>query len=332
MTYPLPGVALRMRNVLAGLALLAVAITTGAAGEAKKVKIGFLSWWPPSSMSLADDFRTGLRSLGWIEGENIEIEVHFTDGNRELTQQMAHKLVEERVDILVVQTTPAIQIAKEATQTIPIVMAPVADPIATGLVKSVSHPGENITGLSAFIPDLEGKRLGLLHEIRPSIRSVAFLGSRTDPNDVTFLRATQVAAERIGLKLSVQMVDRPEQIDQAVFDSMKRSGVEAVVVQSIFTGHQDEIVGAAMKSGLPVICDYAVWAEAGALLTYSADRAAQMRRAAYYVDRILKGDKPGDLPIEQPTEFQLVINARTAKQLGWTIPQIVLMQADRIIE
>jgi putative ABC transport system substrate-binding protein len=321
-----------MWKLFTSLALLVVATNLAAADEGKKARIGFLSWWPPTSLGLADEFRAALRPLGWVEGRNIEIEVHFTDGDRARTQAVAREFIETGVDVIVAQTTPAIHIAKEATQTIPIVMAPVADPIATGLVKSVSRPEGNLTGLSAFTPDLAGKRLGLLHEIRPDLRSVAFLGSRNDPNDATFLRATQLAAERIGMTLSVQRIDGPEAIDQALFDTMKRDGVEAVVVQSIFAGHQDEIVRLAMKSDLPVVTDYVEFAEAGALLTFGVDRAAQMRRAAYYVDRILKGAKPGDLPIEQPTQFEFVINARTAKQLGWTIPQISLMQADRVIE
>jgi putative ABC transport system substrate-binding protein len=321
-----------MWKLFASLILLATLATTALAKDGKKATVGFLSWWPPTSIGLADEFRAALRPLGWIEGQNIEIEVHFTDGDRRRTQAVARKFVEQPVDLIVAQTTPAIHIAKEATQTIPIVMAPVADPIATGLVKSVSRPEANLTGLSAFTPDLAGKRLGLLHEIRPSLRSVAFLGSRSDPNDATFLRATQAAAERIGLKLLVHRVDGPEAIDQRLFEAIKGDGVEAVIVQSIFAGHQDEIVRFAMESGLPVLSDYVEFAEAGALLTFGVDRAAQMRRAAYYVDRILKGAKPGDLPIEQPTQFEFVINAGTAKRLGWTVPQISLIQADRVIE
>jgi putative ABC transport system substrate-binding protein len=273
-----------------------------------------------------------MRQLGYVEGKSYVIEAYFTDGNRELTQEVARKLVEEPVDILVVYSTVATQIAKEATRTIPIVAAPVANPLATGLVESLAHPGGNITGLSAQVTDLAGKPVGLLHEIRPALNTVAFLGLAKAGNAAAFVREIRGAADRLGVKVLERLVDGPEAIDQALFDALKRDGAEAVIVQPIFAGHADRIVAMAMQSQLPIIALNVVFAEAGALVTFGSDEAALMRRAAYYVERILKGTKPADLPIEQPTAFQLIINARSAKQLGWTIPQIVSMQADRIIE
>jgi putative tryptophan/tyrosine transport system substrate-binding protein len=212
------------------------------------------------------------------------------------------------------------------------VVAPSGNPLATGLVESLSHPGGNITGVSDQVTDLAGKQLGLLHEIRPGLNTVAFLGLATTPLAATFVRETRGAGDRLGVKVLERLVDGLDAIDQAMFDAMKRDGAEAVIVQSIFRGRRDRIIAMAMRSQLPTIAGADVFAEAGALMSYAPDETAAARRAAYYVDRILKGAKPADLPIEQPTKFQLIINTRTAQQFGWTIPQIVLMQADRIIE
>ncbi len=320
-----------MRKLFALLVLVA-AVAAPAVAADKPAKIGFLSWYSPAMKWHVDHFREGMQQLGYVEGKSHVIEVHYTDGNRELTQQIARKLVEAPVDILVVESTAAIRIAKEATRTIPIVMASSANPLAAGVVKSLSRPGGNITGVSGQVTDLAGKLLGLLHEIRPSLNTLAFLGSNRTPNAATFLRETRGAADRLGVTVLERIVDGPEAIDQALFDAIKRDAAEAVIVQPIFRGHHQKIAGLARAVGLPLISYHAVFAEAGALITYGPDEAALARRAAYYVDRILKGAKPADLPIEQPTAFQLIINARTAKDFGWTIPHIVLMQADRVIE
>jgi putative ABC transport system substrate-binding protein len=323
---------LRALKVFAAIAVLAIASSGAVAQQTRKAKLGFISWWAPQQSIHLEWLREGLRELGYAEGRNIEIEGHFTAGNRERTRELARAFVAKGVDILVVSTTPAIHIAKEATQTIPIVMAPVADAIATGLVKSLARPGGNLTGLTMFGPDLAAKRLELLKEIRPQTRIVAFLGSSTDANTQTFVRGTQQAADRYGLKLLVRLVEGPGAIDGQTFAAMKREGVEAVVVQPIFMGSQDGIVSAATKAGLPVISDYPTFAEAGAVLTLGTNDKAQMKRAAYFVDRILKGDKPADLPIEQPTTFIMAVNVRAAKALGWTIPESFLIRADRVIE
>jgi ABC-type uncharacterized transport system substrate-binding protein len=315
-------------------AMLVLAVTVAPAFAADKpAKIGFLSWYSSAQKVEADNFRAGMRQLGYVEGKSYVIEAHFTDGNRELTQQIARKLVEEPVDILVVQSTVAAHIAKDTTRTIPIVVASSADPLATGLVESLAHPGGNLTGISDQLTELAGKPLGLLREIRPALNTVGFLGLANTGNAATFLRETRGAADRLGVKVLERLVDRPDAIDPAFLEAIKRDGAEAVFVQPIFQSHADRIVAMAMQSQLPTIAlNAGQFAEAGALVTYGPDAAVLLRRAAYYVDRILKGAKPADLPIEQPTEFQLIVNARTAKQLGWTIPQSVLMRADRVIE
>lgn len=304
---------------------------TPAGAASKKARIGFLSWFPSSMKGDVDNFREGMRQFGYAEGHDYEVEPSFADGNPNAAHAAVQKFIAEPVDVLLVEATPAIHIAKAATQTIPIVMY-TANALATGLVPSLAHPGGNLTGVSLLMTDLAGKRLDLLRQIRPSLRRVGFLGSTRDPNGATFARETQEAADRLGVALTIRMIDGLQDFDQAVFDKMKGEGCEAVIVQPIFTGHQDTIVPMAMKDGLAVVSDWIDFADAGALLTYGAKRAALMRRTAYYVDRILKGAKPADLPIEQPEEFELVINSRTAKALGWAVPPDVLVRADRVIE
>ena len=306
-------------------------LASPAAADDKKVKIGFLSWFPPTMNGDLDLFREGMRQLGYVDGKNYEVEAYFTGGNREMTQDVARRLVQEPVDVVLAVATPAIHIVNAATHTIPIVML-TANALATGLVSSLSRPGGNLTGVSLLMTDLAGKRLELLREIQPSLHAIAFLGSSRDPNTATFVRETQTAADQLGVVLSVRLVDGPASIDQAIFDTMKRDGSEAVIVQPIFAGYHDNIITMAMRSRLPVISDWAFFAEAGALLTYGANEADLMRRTAYYVDRILKGANPADLPIEQPTNFEMVINLKTAKALGLDVPATLLATADRVIE
>lgn len=310
-----------------------------AAANPRKARIGWLDWFPPSVRPYLDHFRDEMQKLGYAEGKTYELEAHFVSGNRELAEDAARKLAQEPVDVLIASATPAVHVAKETTDKIPIVMI-TANALAAGLVPSLAHPGGNLTGVSLLMTDVAGKRLELLRNIRPTIRVVAFLGSTGDTkaaaSDVTlsetFAGETQTAAVRLGVGLSVYRVAGPTAINQAIFDAMKIDGCEAVIVQPIFTGFQDKIVPLAMNTKLPVVADFSVFAEAGALLTYGANQAVLIRRTAHYVDRILKGTKPADLPIEQPTALELVVNKRTAAQLGWTIPQDVLVLADRVIE
>jgi putative ABC transport system substrate-binding protein len=313
------------------LSSAALAMAQPAFADQKKPKIGYLSWFPQSMNDDLNRFREGMRQLGYTEPKDYALEPYFTGGNPELTRNMARKLVEEPVDVIVAVATPAIHIVKAATQTIPIVMYS-ANALATGLVPSLSHPGGNLTGVSLLLTDTAGKRLEILRQIEPGLRAAAFLGSSKDPNTVTFVKETQTAAGRLGVKLTVKLIDGPQAINQSIFEDMKRDGSEAVIAQPIFTGYQDEIVAMAMKERLAVISDWAVFAKAGALFTYGARQAALMKRTAYYVDRILKGAKPAGLPVEQPTEFELVVNSKTAKALGLTVPLSLLTSADDVIE
>ncbi len=329
---------MKRRDVIAAAAAAVLWPLTGlrfarAAEASRTVTIGFVSWFGPSLQARnTDALREGLRAYGYVEGRNLILLSSFTDGDRERTREAVRADIERRADVLVVTATPAVHIAKEATRSIPIVMAPVADPLATGLVDSLAHPGGNLTGMSMLGPDLSGKRLEYLQQVMPSLKSIVFLGVTSDPNTKTFVGGIKAAANRLGLGLTVRLIDAPAAINAALFEQFKRGGAEAVVVQPIFMGHQDLIAQAAAAARLPVICDFPVFAEAGAVLTYGPDDRAQVRRAAYFVDRILKGTRPADLPIEQPTEFVLAVNLKTARALGLTVPPSLIATADQVIE
>src|SRR4051794_13659055 len=239
-----------------------------AAQQPKIVKLGYVSWFAPSMARDVDQLRQGLRELGYVEGRNFEIEAHFTDGDREKTREALKSMVDRSFDFLIVSATPAAHLAKELTGKIPIVMSPVSDPVATGLVQSFANPGGNLTGMAMVGPDLAGKRLELLREIKPDIATVAFLGSSRDPNTVTFVRGTKAAAEKIGIRLVEKMVDGPVAIDEVLFWDLNGGGVQAVMVQPICLGNEAKILPLAMKAGLPVVSDYLPFVEAGALLTF----------------------------------------------------------------
>jgi putative tryptophan/tyrosine transport system substrate-binding protein len=318
------------RELLA--ACFAVLYLPPAYTQQRPRKIGFVSWWPPQVAVHADRFRKGLRELGYMEGQDVVVEAHFTGGNPDLTRAVIRKLVQQGVDVLVVSATPAISIAKEEAGSLPIVMSPVSDPIAAGFAESLARPGGNLTGMSTFSPNLVAKRVEFLKEIKPGLRVIGFLGSSRDPNAATFVRGLQKEAERIGLQLIVQLVDGPEGIGTSTFEALRRDGAEAVIVQPIFMGHQGSIITRANDAALPVIGDYSLFAEDGAVFAYGIDDYEQMRQAAYFVDRIFKGARPADLPIQQPSKFRLVVNIGAARRFGWSIPVSILASADQVIE
>lgn len=326
-------IALRRRTVLAGaLSLMAPA---ALAQERKPIVVGLLNWWPPSMEAIyVGRLREGLRRYGYVEGRNLELLASFIGGDVERCRGAAKRFVERGVDVIVGAATPAVTIAKQATSArkIPIVMAPVADPLATGLVDSIARPGGHLTGMAMIRPDLAGKRLQFLREIMPALRAIAFIGWTRDQNAPTFVAALRAACDTVGLRLAVKMIDAASQIDAALMEELKRDGAEAIVVQPIFMGHQERIAAAAQAARLPFISDFPVFATAGALFTYGIDDRAQMRRAAYFIDRIVRGTSPADLPIELPTEYTLIVNQKTAKALGLTVPLIVLQAASEVIE
>jgi putative ABC transport system substrate-binding protein len=300
------------------------------AQQPKLARIGFVSWQSQAAEGQMKYLREGLAQFGYVEGHNISLEAFFTDGDPERTRAVLRALIAKQVDILIVRVSPVAQIAKEMTRTVPVVML-AADPVATGLVPSLSHPDANLTGLSFASPDLAGKRLELVRDIKPDIKAIAFLGSR-QTSTASFVRETTEAAKVMGLKAVIRVLDKPEMLDRAVFEGMKADGAEAVVIQPLFAGQEARIVEFATQSQLAVIGDFAAFAKAGGLFSLGVEETDILRRAAYFVDRVLKGTKPADLPIEQPTAFRFTLNVRAAKALGWNIPPAVLSRADEVIE
>ena len=323
-----------LRRVL--VAGLGAALPVAARAQPrKKIVVGFISWWPPSVEGIyVARLRKGLARRGYAEPQTLELLTTFVGGDPALTRETTRKLVARNVDVIVVTATPVATIVKEDTRTsqIPVVMAPVADPIATGLVQSIARPGGNLTGMSMAGPDLSGKRLQILRDIMPNLGSLAFVGANRDPNTKTFVASLEGVTAQAGLKLVVRLVDSPKQIDDALMADFKQAGAQALNIQPIFIGQHREIVAAATRAGLPSISDFPVFAEAGALFSYGLDDRARMERAAYFIDRIVKGAKPADLPIELPTEFTLIVNRKAAATFMLTIPPAVIAQADEVID
>ena len=314
------------------LAAIAVVLLCAVPTMAQQLaKIGFVSGQGPALEGHLKYFREGMSAFGHVEGKTYELESYFIGTNQQRTREVIRTLVNKPVDVLVVWVTPVAHIAKEETKTVPIVML-VSDPIATGLVPSLSRPGGNMTGTAMAGTDLAGKRLEILRELRPSIRTVAFIGSVRDSNGQTFARESKMATDRLGMNLIVKFIDGSSDLNEELFESLKRDGAEAVIVQPIFTGNRATVVPLAMKFQLPIIADYQPFAEAGAIFTFGVDDAERLRRLGYFVDRILNGAKPAELPVELPTSFKLVVNTKTAKALGWQIPEVFLARADEVIE
>jgi putative ABC transport system substrate-binding protein len=303
---------------------------------AKVARIGYLSTNLAASPHLLEAFRQGLRDLGYVEGRNVVIEYRGAEGKRERLPALAAELVALKVDVLVAITTLEALAAKQATSTIPVVFAAVADPVTSGLVTSLARSGGNVTGLSLLGPELVGKRLELLTPAVPGISRVAFLwypravGERTEKD---FLKGTDVAARALGVRLQVVEARGPENFDRA-FSEMNTARADALTVSgaAMFANERSRLVDLAAKHRLPAVYAWREFVEAGGLMAYGPNVADLFRRAATYVDKILKGAKPGDLPVEQPTKFELVINLKTAKALKLTIPQSILARADQVIE
>ena len=299
--------------------------------EGRPARIGLVSLHSEELAGHVDGIRQELQKLGYLDGRAVKIDAHFTNGDKQRTREVLKSFVESHVDVIVPWTTPTVQLAKEATQTVPIVMI-ASDPVAAGLVPSLSRPGGNITGVSMSGPDLAGKRLELLREIKPDIKTIAFLGYAPSKGAAAFVHELQINADKIGMKVLVRLVQRVEEANEALFAAMKQDGAEAVIVQPFFTGHAAEISAFGLSAGLPVISDYPAFVRAGAFASLGVSLAAQVRRTAYFIDRILKGAKPADLPVEQPTKFELAINTKTAKALGLALSPMLLARADEVIE
>ena len=297
-------------------------------------RIGLLSPSSPSDDALSyQAFRLGLRDLGWAEGKNISFEYRYAEGRHDRFPALAADLVHLKVDVIVTAVTSDSLAAQKATRTIPIVMAAGGDPVAIGLVESLARPGGNVTGLSQMISELGGKRLALLKEMVPKLSLVAVLWNPQSASSTLYWKEIQLPARQLGLQLHSLKVRGPDDFDKAFEDATRaRAGALVVTGDPVITANLKRIAGLAAKSRLPSIYQSSALADAGGLVAYGPDRAELYRRAATYVDKILKGAKPGDLPIEPPTKFELVINLKTAKALGLTIPQSLLLRADEVIQ
>jgi putative ABC transport system substrate-binding protein len=316
------------------LGLLGMPLAADAQPTGRTVTIGYLGNSSPALESnLVEAFREGLRQLGYVEGRNLIIKFAWAEGQQERHPALARELVRLTPDVILTAGTPATLAAKQATQSIPIVTAIAGDAVATGLVASLAKPGGNVTGLSTLAPELDGKRLELLKEAVPKLSRVAVLRNPANPFTTIAWKAMQPAAEALGLKLQPVDASSPDDLDRALarITAARPDGL-VLIVDRFLASYRVSIVQFVVKNRLPGMFPYPEFAQEGGLMTYGPDYADLFRRTATYVDKILKGAKPGDLPIEQPTKFELVINLKTAKALGLTIPQSILVRADEVIQ
>ena len=313
--------------------LFAAPGAVGAQPAGKVPRIGFLFYGSPGPSPEVDAFRQGLRELGYVEGQNIAVEYRFASGSVGRLPEMAAELVRLKVDIIVAPGTPQSIAAKQATSTIPIVFAGVADAVGAGLVTNLARPGGNITGLTSIGAELGGKRLALLKEVAPKASRLAVLYNPSDPSNALVLKELQHSAPALGLTVHPVEVRGPGEFEDA-FASMNRVRAQALTVSAgvLTFEHRKTLASLATKSRIPVMWGHRQFVEAGGLMSYAVNFYDQLRRAATYVDKILKGAKPGDLPVEQPTKYELVINLTAAKAIGLTIPQGLLSHADQVIE
>jgi ABC-type uncharacterized transport system substrate-binding protein len=314
--------------------VMALCITAGAQDPTKVPRIGYISVASPSAVAVrVEAFRQGLRELGYIEGKSIVIEYRYAEGNLDRLPDLVAELVHLKMDVIVSPGGQVTRAAKEATRTIPIVMAFDSDPVGNGFVASLARPGGNVTGLSTVSPDLSGKQLELLKEIVPKLSRVAVIGDSTNPGNAQALKVTEAAAAELRTQLQYLNIVGPKDIE-AVFRDASKGHADAVLILSsvVAFSQRKEIAAITAKNRLPAIYPRPEYVDAGGLMFYGVDANDLFRRAATYVDKILKGRKPADLPVEQPIKFEFVINLKAAKQIGLTIPPNVLARADRVIK
>jgi putative ABC transport system substrate-binding protein len=327
----------RRRFLLTSLAgAFATPLSTGAQQAGKVPRIGFLGPPPGTGGQLVQSFQQGLRELGYIEGQNITIEYRWTDvisGDPQQLDVLAAELVRLRVDVLVASITPVIAAVRRATKMIPIVMANAADPVGSGFIATLARPGGNVTGMSRLVPDIVGKQLELLLRAVPGTARVGVLVNPANPLHADMLNRMRREAPRLDVKLEIAEARVENQLETAV-ESLNREHIAALLVlaDGMFFLNRARLGGLLFQARLPSMFGNTEHVEAGGLISYAASSRDNYRRAAHFVDKILKGAKPADLPVEQPTKFELVINLKTAKALGLTIPPSLLAQADQIIE
>jgi putative tryptophan/tyrosine transport system substrate-binding protein len=318
-----------------GAVLLAAPLAAEAQQAGKVARIGYLEFGSAApGTPLLEAFRQGLRERGWVEGQNLTIEVRYAEGKQDRLPEFAVDLVNLKVDLIFASTTPAAVAAKQATTTIPIVIGFVADPIGSGLVPRLARPGGNITGWTHLAGlELNAKRLEILKEAVPRAARIGALWNPANPIHEPSLKEVEAAARRLKVQLHPKGVSNPEKL-QAAFSAMAQERVQALTVppDGMFLTHQARIIDLAATYRIPTMYGVREMAEAGGLMAYGVNLPEMYRHGAFFVDRILKGAKAGDLPVEQPTTFELVINLKTAKTLGLTIPQSLLGRADAVIK
>ena len=319
---------MRRRDFIAGIVGSAVAWSFAARAQQPKLpRIGILI--PANPEPFWNEFQQGLREHGYIEGQTIQFEFRSAEGKPSLLRGLADELVRLKVDIIVASQTPAVIAARQATTEIPIVMAPAGDPVGTGLISSLARPGGNITGLSSTTAELGAKTLELIRDVLPYTRRVAVLANTVDPFSRPFSELIEDGGRTLGIAIQTIKVSRVEEFD-AAFAAMDEERADAVIVQPSLP--RKPALDLALKHRLPAIGASPLLSQEGGLMSYSGAQNDTYRRAAFYIDRILKGAQPADLPVEQPTRYELVINLKTAKALGITIPTTVLARADEVIE
>jgi putative ABC transport system substrate-binding protein len=325
----------RFIEVIAG-GLLVAPLSAEAQQAAKIARIGFLVLNMAAAAHPPEAFRQGLRDLGYVEGRNVVIEYRDAEGKPERLPALAAELVALKVDVILAAGETHALAAKQATKTIPIVFAVAADPVASGLVTSLARPGGNVTGLSVLAPELVGKCLEQLKQAVPGVSRVAVLwqpGGHGERTDKDMRKEAEVAARALGVRLQLVEARGPADLDRAFSDMTKaRAGALTVLPSAMLFTERRRLADLAARNRLPAVYPAREYVDAGGLMAYGANVADLFRRAATYVDKILKGAKPPDLPVEQPTKFELVINLKTAKALGLTIPQSLLQRADEVIQ
>jgi putative ABC transport system substrate-binding protein len=326
-------VPVTMLSLVVPVSILLVApIAAEAQQTGKMPRIGYLSI--ASAPDTHEGFRQGLRELGYIEGQNITVEVRYAAGKADRLPELAAELVRLEVDVIVAVGTPDALVAKKATQTIPIITVASGDPVGSGLVASLARPGGNVTGLSSSPgPEMSSKQLELLKEAVPKLTHVVVLANPANPPTAALLREAERAARSLGVQLRIIEVRGPNDLDTAFSAiAQERASALLVIADPVVVNNRSRIVAFAASIRLPAMYPYRLFVGVGGLMSYGVNIPDLARRAATYADKILKGAKPGDLPVEQPTKFELVINTKTAKALGLTIPRSLLLRADEVIQ
>ncbi|MGB7659564.1 MAG: ABC transporter substrate-binding protein [Pseudolabrys sp.] len=325
---------MKRREFIALLGSTAAALPLAAAAQPKIPRIGFMGNSTAAlEANLLDAFREGLRELGYEEGRNIVIEYRWANGKYDHFPVLVAELIAARVDAIVTAGTPAALAVKNATTTVPLVMVAVGDPIGTGLVPSLARPGGNLTGLSSVAPDLEGKRLQLLREVTPALSYVAMFINSLNPFHISSMEQARAAAQTMGIKLRLHDIRKSEDLDDT-FAAIRKERPDALLILAdrVFLHNRERIVDFANEQRLPNVNAYKELVEVGGLMSYGPSYEDMHKRAAIYVDKILKGAKPADLPIEQPSKFTFIVNLRAAKTLGVTVPSQLLGLVDQLIE